>query len=526
MATKYNLNGKTYTRQDDGTFSEEKEGVIGGFVKGVAKGALSTLQGASTIGQKILNATAGKVIGQQPEVKIPEEYRTPSTGAQKAGFVTEQVAEFFIPASKIAKTSELISSYKATGLLSKLVPLVGEKTAQGIVNVAKLGGKVALRAGEAGGITALQTGEFGKESKIAAGVGGAIPVVGAGLSAIKRMVPSILGFTSGVPTKAIEKAAISPTAAKLGRTVETVESIQKKSTDILGSLRNDLSKSFSTGLEDISKTVPRQGVARTVSGTFSRVKNQFKSVIETGIDNVANTLRKFRVAVIDKGNTLDFDKLQSSIISSSERKQIQMIWDTIKNQTDFSPKGVQDVAARINALSKYEKGAQTVTSAVGSQIHNVYDKAIGKVYPELGALRKAYGETKNVLDSIGNIVGEGAKSPVQIQSAVNRLTNIFKTDRETYIELVKELSNRSGVDVLGLLAGTEFQKVLPDFVRGLGGGGAVSVGAAFLNPFLLLLAPLFSPRFVGKIIEKTPTISKVVSGAARATEAIPSLTKD
>ena len=526
MATKYNLNGKIYTQQPDGTFAEEKEGAISGFVKGVAKGALSTLQGMSTLGQKALNATVGKVIGQQPEVKIPEEYRTPTTGAQKAGFVAGEIAQFFIPASKITKVSNVILSYKATGLLPKLIPLVGEKTAQGIVNVAKLGGKVALRAGEAGGITALQTGEFGKESKIAAGIGGAIPVVGGALSVAKKALPNILGFTSGVPTKAIEKATISPAIAKLGRTVETVESIQKKSTNVLGSLRNDLSKSFSTGLEDISKTVPRQGVARTTTGTFSGIKNQFKNVVETGTDNVANTLRKFRVAVIDKGKTLDFDKLQSSIISSSERKQIQMIWDTIKNQIDFSPKGVQDVAARINALSKYEKGAQTVTSAVGSQIHNVYDKAIGKVYPELGALRKAYGETKQVLDSIGDIVGEGAKSPVQIQSAITRLTNIFKTDRETYIELVRELSNRSGVDILGLLAGTEFQKVLPGFVRGLGGGGAVSVGAAFLNPFLLLLAPLFSPRFVGKIIEKAPTISKVVSGAARATEAIPSITKD
>ncbi len=61
-----------------------------------------------------------------------------------------------------------------------------------------------------------------------------------------------------------------------------------------------------------------------------------------------------------------------------------------------------------------------------------------------------------------------------------------------------------------MLAGTEFQRVLPGFVRGLGGGGALSVGAAVLNPFLLLLAPLFSPKAIGKVITNAPKLGKTI----------------
>src|SRR5262249_17845354 len=96
-----------------------------------------------------------------------------------------------------------------------------------------------------------------------------------------------------------------------------------------------------------------------------------------------------------------------------------------------------------------------------------------------------------------------------------------------YLNAIKQLSQRSGVDYLSLLAGGEFQKVLPGFVRGLGGGGALSVSASFLNPYLLLLAPLFSPRAVGVITRNAPKAAKAVSPLVRSatTQAIPALTR-
>jgi hypothetical protein len=274
---------------------------------------------------------------------------------------------------------------------------------------------------------------------------------------------------------------------------------------------------FQKGLDELAKLSPRLKQARTpsVGGTsvFSGVKGEFKNLIEKSKENIPQAFRDLRISV--KGNKLDFDKLNSSIVNANERKQIQQVWDTIVNQKDFSVKGVQDVASRINALSKYEKGLENVSSVAIGKMHNVYSKAIEKVYPELGKLRSNYSTTTKMLNEIDDVVKAGAKTPTQIQTAIGKLTNLYKEDRNTYLRVVDELSKKSGVDVSGMLAGTEFTKIMPDFIRGIGGAGALTASATLLNPLLALLFPLFSPKMIGKIVTNAPKLGKVAEPAKK-----------
>jgi len=144
-------------------------------------------------------------------------------------------------------------------------------------------------------------------------------------------------------------------------------------------------------------------------------------------------------------------------------------------------------------------------------MHNVYSKAIEKVYPDLAKLRHNYSISSKVLSEIDDVIKSSATTPTQIQTAIGKLTNLFKEDKNTYLKVVDELSKRSGVDISGMLAGTEFTKVLPVFIRGIGGGGALAASATFLNPLMLLLFPLFSPKLIGKVITNLPKIEKIAT---------------
>ena len=153
---------------------------------------------------------------------------------------------------------------------------------------------------------------------------------------------------------------------------------------------------------------------------------------------------------------------------------------------------------------------------------NAYDKVITKYHPELAALRSQYGKTTQKLEDISSIIGSAMKSPTQIQGSINKLTSIFDEDKETYLNIIKDFAQRTGTNFPALIASDEFKKIMPDFIRGLGGAGVLAAGH-FMNPWLYLLAPLFSPRAVGKIVTSgdiAPSIGKAVMTGAKAVPSI------
>ena len=493
---------------------------VQGLGVGIAKGALSTFKGASQLGTKIGNVFLPKSL-ELPDVYSEEalqankerggflgkllnkENLTAKTPSEKIGKFGEQVAEFFVPGGQVAKGKKAIDAISAVSKLGK---------------VAKVGAKSTLGALELGGVSALQSGELGKETGISAGIGAISPILGAGIKALKPVVAPVTEFTSGVPKLAIQKAMTGSEAVKVGMNM-TTEQVRNKAVQAYKGLDVELKSGFSKGLDELSKFSPRIKPARTIPiigktpGVFSGVKGEFKKILEGAKESVPQTFRDLRISV--KGNKLDFDKLNSSIVNASERKQIQQVWDTIRNQKDFSVKGVQDVASRINALSKYEKGLESVSSVAIGKMHNVYSKAIEKVYPELGKLRSNYATASKMLNEIDDIVRAGDTDPTKIQTAINKLTNLFKEDKNTYLKVIDDLSKKSGVDISGMLAGTEFTKVLPDFIRGIGGGATLAASATFLNPLMLLLFPMFSPKIVGKVLTNTPKAGNILLPAKK-----------
>lgn len=411
---------------------------------------------------------------------------------------------------------------------------------RGAGQVASLSGASALGQSLANNQGARETAiDTAKATAIGGVVGGVFGLLGKGISTLaKKTAPTALEFTSGVPKGAIQQAIKSPQSAKIGRTQTSVVELQKQAVEALKNpetgLYRALSDEFSSGLESISSKYGYAGTLQnTVKGKLLKYPgggvnlpafNQATKVATKGANavggaNIANQAKSlfndFRLTT--KKGVIDFSK--SSITKNAEQANIQVAFDTVSNWKDYTPAGLQTLAERIGSLRKFDTVSGTKQSAILGKLYNKVagqGGLIARNYPELYTLRQNFAKNTEIYSEIGSIIGVKAKTPMAVTSAVNRLSNIFKEDKELYVNAVKVLSERSGTDILSILAGTEFQKVLPNFVRGLGGGSVVGVGASVLNPWLILLAPLFSPRAVGKIVETAPNVAKATKAITRS----------
>lgn len=142
------------------------------LLKGIGKGVARTLTGFSSLSERGIKKIGRTITPERFEKRlgfekeeitsaerlVPERMREPEGVVEKIGYGAEQLAEFLIPSTKIAKIEK--------------------------------GRKLITRAGvEAtvlGGITAAQKGEFGDEAKTATIIGAIFPVAGAGFTAIKK----------------------------------------------------------------------------------------------------------------------------------------------------------------------------------------------------------------------------------------------------------------------------------------------------------------------------------------------------
>jgi hypothetical protein len=388
--------------------------------------------------------------------------------------------------------------------------------------LAQFGGLGAAGAIGQGLTDEKDAGQIAKEALVSGGIGAALGGTFNLLAkAASKAGPSVLSFTSGVPRQSIEQAAANPEVAKQGLHL-SLDEIHTKATSALQGLYNDLGKEFEGGLKDITSTTgqTKGGVAYNQQGFIKAASTMRQRLSEYSRDFA----REFRLGTkaSPEGILINFDK--SPITKPGEQRAVQETFKTISTWDDFSAKGLQDLAERVGSLRNFESGAKTESSAIVSKIYNKITGAggqadhglISKYYPELHTLRSNYHANRNVLDEIQNVLNATSEKPTQIQGAVSRLDKLFAENRETYLNVIRQLGERSGTDFLSLIAGTDFQKVLPNFVRGLGGGAAVGVGASALNPWLVLLSPLFSPRATGVIVRNAP---KAANAAAKITKA-------
>jgi hypothetical protein len=485
---------------------------------GGAKGVISTIKGIGNLGEKVLQQTVGRIpkvgefLGLQPGTKttaenlIPEKLTSPTNKLQEIGKTVEQVGEFMIPVG---------GEIKGASILSK------------ILNMVKSGAEFASK-------NALQTGGDVKETTKSGVIGLVTPPAISGvtklaqkaLPGIGKAISGAIGLAIGKDPSIIERAFKNPNVVIQGMKDKLIPlDVREKAIKTLGDFENKFSNEFSSKLvklQDSFNSSLSEKITKFQQKTYpnvwesgiSKIKNKVIGEVQDITNGIPRIFRDMKVGVIDKGKKLIFDR--SSIVKSGEQSNLQAVLDTINNQKDFSPDGVQGVAARINALSKFTEGAKEESSAIIARIHNLYGKVIEKTYPELGKIRKEYSDAKQMWSSINDILKSERVNPTAVTSATKKLSNLFNEDNEAYLRALQDLEKLTGTDLISQLASTEFKYLMPKTFGskisqlGIIGGGYMITH----NPITLLLLPLFSPRFEGKLVT---TAGKILPGLIKNT---------
>jgi uncharacterized protein YfkK (UPF0435 family) len=462
---------------------------------------------------------AEKVTGKTlPKTGIPTvpKILQPQTPSQKAGYATEQIGEFLWPTGMASK---------ATQITSKILPKIATgstKLDKVIQGVTKMGGQSIAMGGEFAGKQAIQSPDDLNKIKESGIIGAATPPIISGIaSAAKKIAPaaaSVLAEMIGKEPEHVIRAFKNPVIVAKKMAEKTIPlQVREKAVNTLNSYRSKYLQNFGDELEAIQKSsiqkIPETLGTRLKSLTgqpMANVKNSVKTFVQDQADGLPNIFRKMGVSV--RSGAIDTSK--SAIVKPTEIKNLQAVFDTIKSQTDFSPKGMQATAARINALTDFVEGDKTLTSAIISQIHELYSNAIKKSYPALAKLRQSFAASKEIANGIDDVLRSTKNeiaNPTAVTSATKKLSNIFAEDNDAYLKALKRLEEVSGVDLLNDLAASEFRNLMPRRLTSvLGQASAIAGGIYWSNPLILAVLPLFSPKFVGKSLTTAGKLSPFI----------------
>lgn len=226
------------------------------FAVGIAKGAASTVKGALDVGRKVGELGTGVKTDNYIENVVPKEVYTPQNTAEKAGFVTEQIAEFLAP-TKFIKEAEL--AINAASKASKLT-----KTGQAVTRVV---GKALADATTTGTIRAAQTGgDVGETTKAALGAGlfrGVTAIVGEAARAFR--LPERLYNT-------VFKSTYDDAMNELKTT--SLNSLKQTDPDLYNqAVKNGLIKTAKTGEVVIDQRLAREALDRGLKGSLQNMAN-------------------------------------------------------------------------------------------------------------------------------------------------------------------------------------------------------------------------------------------------------------
>jgi len=271
---------------------------------GAGKGVLSSISGASQLGQKGLQTITGI---QAPISRLPEKFTTPTTVQQFSGFVPEQIGEFFIPGAAGTKISKAISGAKLLKNVPKLAKTAG------------LAGRVGTEATTFGGITGIQEGTLKGGAKESALIGGLLPVAGAATSVVgKKLSSRVMNSLIKPPSKEFRFGKDPGLAvAKEGIKANTLEGLLNKIRGKKQEIGKQLGKTVksSEGIFDAEKLILDTAGKEGAKMTNDAVVKKFNNVLDQLFFEV-----KFTREGLTKVGTKDLTKLTSEKLHLLQRK--------------------------------------------------------------------------------------------------------------------------------------------------------------------------------------------------------------
>lgn len=261
------------------------------FAKGFGKGVFNTVQGAAEVGNEVFGDIAQKIVGGQKNElkKMPEELTTPSNTAQKLGFGTEQVGEFFVPGGVISKAATK-----------------GEKVA-----------KITQEAVKLGGVSSAQNSnvkDAGVDALVALGLG----VVGAGATKAVKPLKEVL--SEKVPGRMLN-SIIKPGVNDFNFGKDPGKAVVKEG--ITGKSLEDLFKKISEKKREIGSQISAEvknikpGTTIDLSTIFSKIDDKITSATENGEPALVSRLQS-----IKDGLTKTYKNTEGKLVETGKKNLV------------------------------------------------------------------------------------------------------------------------------------------------------------------------------------------------------------
>lgn len=488
-------------------FYKKAAGEVADYYKNVNMGAL---RGATRIGETLrsipmpANMVIDRVLGDSDKNKAEaffKENADPNSIAFQGGDLASQVAGTAGIGGVLAKG--VTAAGQAIPTLANVAPKIATALETGGVRIGAPATTFAGRVGDAAirtGAGAVTGGAMAglvdpEQAGTGAVIGGALPgatkVAGLAGNALKSAGEHILGAMTGTGSEAVRGAF------KAG---------QVGSQEFLDNMRGKVS------FEDVVDSA-KQGLRN--------MRTERASHYRSGMVNI-----KGDKTVLDMTPILDeVTKMQAStnfkgkVINEKSGAILKEMADKVddwakSNPAEFhTPEGLDALKQSIGDIrDSTQFGTQARRAADG--VYNAIKSQIDKQAPTYSKVMRDYAEASQTISEIERALslGEKASKDTAVRKLQSLLRNNAQTNYGNRLALADKLQQRGGIDLGPSIAGQAMSSVMP---RGMVGAveKAGMVGAPFIAPQALALAPLTSPRLVGEAMYGMGRLSGGASNA-------------
>lgn len=413
-----------FESQDISAPTAEPQGKTGlaGIGTGIAKGILSTAKGLGTLGQTVLDQTAGRLVnaaqgkgftpttgeqgnigdlyrkGTQFEQDVAKKLEATTT-SEKIGKGAEQIAEFFIPAGAASKAEKFVD------VLSKGV------TSKALSATARIVGKGAVQGAAGAAITAAQTGGDIKDTATSALTSGALrsgmAVIGEGARALKipeRLYSTIFKNSKSDMLKELNTDGLlalqNSNPAKYDEFIKNGTIKLQNGSPILNETLAE--KALDKGLRGSLRTMANEVVEKTLDSenTLRRAVSTFNGTIDMSEKQYLNVFKNIAEDYADVG----FGEVSA---------QASKIVDKLKSTNGLVDAGTALEARRfldgMRMLTSFDKPASKL-SMTQSNFKTLADTLRGRIADNVPGVKETMKNYSFYIDAMDALAAEAKRT--------------------------------------------------------------------------------------------------------------------
>lgn len=279
-------------------------------VEGVIKSGYGTLGGIAKLGRKGAEFISGSEIEPGKIEQGLLDASEPESNIQSVGKLAGDIAQFFVPATQVAKAEKFLKGSR----LAKSVPKMFGDLASGVI----------AQGTAAAAITSAQMGEVGDEAKLSAALASMFPV-GAAASktkAFQKLTTPLKGFlTEKIPSRLINRM-IKPSskAFNFGKNPGLAvarENIKAKSIKDLFQKISQKRGVIGSQIDDLLKNAPKGKNTIDISPAIGSIDDAIKEAVTRGEKTLVDRLKGIR-----DGLTKSFDLVDDKLVQTGSKRKV------------------------------------------------------------------------------------------------------------------------------------------------------------------------------------------------------------